>query len=274
MKVCVFTGPTLGSDEVRAQLDALVLPPASQGDVFRAALGGCQVIGIIDGRFEEVPSVWHKEILWAMSQGVHVFGSASMGALRAAELAAFGMEGVGKIFAAYQEGVFEDDDEVAVVHGPAESGYRCLSEAMVNVRATLAAAVAAKIISETTAALLVSIAKSLHYSERTYPRILQHRSRQEASSLELDCLQNWLSTGSVDQKRLDAVAMLRVMRERLDAGIQPKRVDYVLEQTKYWNAAMRETEAPEPDLVAEDLSEDIRPFLRRILERSRGSSQP
>ena len=34
----------------------------------------------------------------------------------AAELAAFGMQGVGAIFAAYRDGALEDDDEVAVVH--------------------------------------------------------------------------------------------------------------------------------------------------------------
>ena len=66
-----------------------------------------------------------------------MFGAASMGALRAAELAAFGMEGVGAIFEAFREGVLEDDDEVAVIHGPAEFGYPVLSEAMVNIRRTL-----------------------------------------------------------------------------------------------------------------------------------------
>ena len=63
-----------------------------------------RAVGIIDGYFQQVPSVWHKEILWAMAQGVHVFGSASMGALRAAELAPFGMRGVGLIFEAYRDG--------------------------------------------------------------------------------------------------------------------------------------------------------------------------
>ncbi len=81
-----------------------------------------------------------------MAQGIHVFGSASMGALRAAELAAFGMEGVGAIFEAYRDGALEDDDEVAVVHGPAESGYRALSVALVNIRHTLAAAEAQSVI--------------------------------------------------------------------------------------------------------------------------------
>ena len=55
-----------------------------------------RAIGIIDGVFLDVASVWHREILWALSQGVHVFGAASMGALRAAELDGFGMRGVGR----------------------------------------------------------------------------------------------------------------------------------------------------------------------------------
>jgi len=84
-----------------------------------------------------------------MSQGIHVFGSASMGALRAAELAAFGMEGVGSIYEAYREGQLEDDDEVAVAHMPAAYGYKCTSTAMVDIRATLVAAQAEGVISAT-----------------------------------------------------------------------------------------------------------------------------
>ena len=130
MSIFVFVGPTLGVEEARTILDATYLPPASQGDVFRlVATHDARIVGIIDGHFQEVPSVWHKELLWAMSQGVHVLGAASMGALRAAELAAFGMVGEGRIFEAYRTGVlepydapFEDDDEVAVVYAPAELG--------------------------------------------------------------------------------------------------------------------------------------------------------
>ena len=61
-------------------------PPARQGDVYRAALARPAIIGIIDGYFETMPTVWHKEILWAMAKGIHVYGAASIGALRAAEL--------------------------------------------------------------------------------------------------------------------------------------------------------------------------------------------
>ena len=71
---------------------------------------------------------------------MQVFGASSMGALRAAELAPFGMDGRRRIFEAFRGGELEDDDEVAVVHADADAGYRPLSDAMVDMRATLAAA--------------------------------------------------------------------------------------------------------------------------------------
>ena len=75
MTVYVFTGPSLPPKDARAELDAIFLPPVSQGDVYRFAIERPAAIGIIDGFFENVPSVWHKEILWAMAQGIHVFGA-------------------------------------------------------------------------------------------------------------------------------------------------------------------------------------------------------
>src|SRR5439155_25574779 len=103
MSVYVFTGPTISAAEAARELQAMYLPPAAEGDVYRVARKRPQAIGIIDGYFQSTPPVRHKEILWAMSRGIHVFGSASMGALRAAELASFGMEGVGTIFEFYRD---------------------------------------------------------------------------------------------------------------------------------------------------------------------------
>ena len=60
-----------------------------------------------------------------------------MGALRAVELEPFGMIGIGRVFEAYRRGFLEGDDEVAVLHGPAEIGYPTLTEALVNFRASL-----------------------------------------------------------------------------------------------------------------------------------------
>ena len=72
----------------------IYLPPAEQGSVVRAVRAyQPRAIVLIDGSFGKVPAVRHKEILWALAKGIPVFGRASMGALRAAELAGFGMQG-------------------------------------------------------------------------------------------------------------------------------------------------------------------------------------
>lgn len=237
--IYIFTGPTLSAEEGRAELDATFLPPVAQGDVYRATLEQPVAIGIIDGYFERVPAVWHKEILWAMSEGIHVFGCSSMGALRAAELAAFGMEGVGSIFESFQRGELEDDDEVTVAHGSAEDGYRLLSEAMVNLRATLEKAQAGSVVDARTRAVLERVAKGLFYMERAWPTVLSRAAREGVPASKLKALRDWLPTGRVDQKRLDALAMLRTLRERLAEGLAPKQVRYHFEHTDAWEEVRR-----------------------------------
>ena len=231
MKACVFVGPTLRAEDLPPDGDIVVLPPVAQGDVYRVAQERPSAIGIVDGYFEGVLSVWHKEILWAMAEGIHVFGSASMGALRAAELHPFGMYGTGRIFEAYRDGELEDDDEVAVIHGPAETGYLALSEAMVNIRETLAAAERSGIIADTTRDALVRIAKELFYHDRTFERLLERAAERSVPPRELAALRAWLPQGRVDRKREDALAMLAAMRALLAAGPEPMQVDYTLEWT-------------------------------------------
>ena len=92
----------------------------------RATCGGrrpaTRAIALVDGVFESVPSVWHHELLDALDAGVAVFGGASMGALRAAELAPHGMVGVGGVLGWYRDGLVRGDDEVALLHGGAKTG--------------------------------------------------------------------------------------------------------------------------------------------------------
>ncbi|CAH2404999.1 TfuA-like protein [Mesorhizobium ventifaucium] len=211
MKPVVFVGPTVDVRTALALLKAEYRSPARQGDILRSVLDGVPAIGLIDGYFERVPSVWHKEILVALARGTHVYGSSSMGALRASELHSFGMRGVGKVFQSYQEGRIEDDDEVAIQHAPPELGYAPLSEAMVNIRATLTAALEAKVIGAALAASLTRIAKQTHYKNRSYENLIRHGRE---NGLSIDCLsrfESWLGNGKVDQKRLDALELLKEM---------------------------------------------------------------
>jgi len=265
MTIIVFTGPTLPPAEAAKLLDAVYLPPAAIGDVYRAAQRRPHAIGIIDGFFESIPSVWHKEVLWAMAQGIRVFGAASMGALRAAELAAFGMVGVGAVFEAYRDGVIEDDDEVAVVHGPAELGYPQLSEAMVNIRATLRKASTAGVVTPATEAALIDIGKSLFYKQRNYKRLLAAAGQSTLPGDELTRLQAWLPQNQVNQKRLDAIALLRAVAVVRDDAGAPSPASYVFEHTMLWASVERQFSAPpdeKPDAPAagdrDELIEELR----------------
>lgn len=236
--VIVFLGPTLPVAAARRVLGADYRPPVAQGDVLRAVLERPAAIAIIDGYFENVPAVWHKEILFAMSKGIPVLGAASMGALRAAELHTFGMEGVGAVFDAYLDGRLEDDDEVAVTHGPAELGYPCLSEAMVNIRRTLSDAHAADILSVPAMRHLQDIAKRLCYRDRNYGRILRE-AEGEVDPAEISGFREWLPTGRADQKREDALALLVHVRDQIGAGTLGVRPLYAFEHTTMWERVSR-----------------------------------
>lgn len=230
----IFVGPTLRTAQVLARLpDAVVRPPARQGDVLRVVRDeGAGVIGLIDGAFLDVPAVWHREILWALERGVRVVGAASMGALRAAELHVFGMEGVGVVFEAYRDGVlpgwdgaFEDDDEVAVVHAPDALGHAALSDAMVDIRVTLARAEAACGLARAGRDRLAAAMKALHFPERSIGRL-----RALAVAGGEAGLAGWLEAGHASQKEADGLALLDVIA----SGAAVVRPGFRMERSLVW----------------------------------------
>jgi hypothetical protein len=239
MKAVIFAGPSWPPRARPSDPRFEWRPPVRQGELYRAALGRPAVIGLIDAYFEATPTVWHKEILWAMAQGIHVFGAASIGALRAAELDTFGMRGIGRIYEDFRDGVLEDDDEVAVLHGPEELGYPPVTEAMVNIRATLAAAIREKIVVEPLAADLIRIAKTMFYKQRTWRTMLDGAVASGLDAVALARLRGWLPAGLVDQKRRDALAMVDALTAHIAWQIPPLRVDYDLADTAAWQAARR-----------------------------------
>jgi hypothetical protein len=262
VSVYIFVGPTLRREEVTAACEAVCLPPVAQGDVYRIAQARPRAIGIIDGYFAGAPAVWHKEILWALAQGILVFGSASMGALRAAELHQFGMQGVGQIFEAFRDGVLEDDDEVAVIHGPAEIGYPAMSEPMVNIRATLARATRDGVLSAEANQRIETAAKSLFFPQRNWTDIVAAAAAQGVEPDALATLRDWLPGHRIDQKRADALAMLASMQRMLaQPNLSPPRFHF--ERTHLWErltAAPREPADPgTPEMQAQhDVLEELR----------------
>ncbi len=164
----VFVGPTLAMPDVMAAApEATAHPPVAHGDLLRLDLAREDTVVIVDGYFHQVASVRHKEILWLLAKRVRVIGCASMGALRAAELARFGMVGNGVVFEMYRDGRIDGDDEVAVRHADGPD-YRELGVPLVNVRHAAAAARHAGVLTDAAAAAVVEAGRSLYYTERTW----------------------------------------------------------------------------------------------------------
>lgn len=205
MTTLIYVGPTLPAAEVAARLPgATVLPPVAVGDVL-AAVQRKRIarIAIIDGYFERMAAVWHKELLIALERGVAVWGAASMGALRAAELAPYGMRGVGAIYTAFARGTLTADDEVAVAHLPAEHGYRAVSDALVNLRDGIAKA---PMLSAKLRARLVALAQARFYRERSWDRLIADARAAGLPRRPLDALAAWPKP---DRKAADARLLLR-----------------------------------------------------------------
>lgn len=161
---------------------------------------------IVDGEFRQTLSVWHKEILHGLGQGIRVLGASSMGALRAAELERFGMEGVGEVFAYYRDGWLTSDADVALVHGTEDDGYPALTWPMVNVRATAAALAADGALGAGEEQTVLAAAEALHFTERTPRNLTRALVDVQVPADRAAVLADLVTQRYVDQKAADARA--------------------------------------------------------------------
>jgi hypothetical protein len=185
------------------------------------AAGECPpLIGLIDGVFmHELPPSPH-EVLRVLQQGVPVLGSSSLGALRAVELAPFGMVGIGRVYEWFQTGVLDADDEVALVFHAER--LNAISEPMVNIRHALAEAVRAGVLAPCDEQTLIRVGKELYFPDRSWKRLLRE-ARDQVATMALDALERFVRGTDLDLKARDARLLLeeaaRSMRNRYPAVV-------------------------------------------------------
>ncbi|MFF2126749.1 TfuA-like protein [Streptomyces olivochromogenes] len=290
MTVFLFVGPSLPR-EVRercagqAVLQAMgqagehveVLPPVAAGDLPRLGARSGDTVGIVDGLFHRRPAVRHKEILDLLDSGVRVHGAARMGALRAAELTAYGMTGHGRIFADYHRGAITADDEVALLHGTEAEDYQSFTEALVNVRYALADAAARGLLPARVADAVLAAGARLPFVERTRAAILAAAARGGIGETELATVDEVLSCAP-DAKRTDALALLESV---LGSGVRPEgggERTWRLRETlhlRQWRSAARGSHDPAAGWVPEEqihrlaqvLAADYPAFRERVAMR-------
>src|SRR5262245_22084371 len=208
--IAVFLGPSLDLATARSILPANYYPPVRMGDIYRLLATGVRRIVIIDGVFHASVPVWQREILAALKAGIAVVGASSMGALRAAELAPYGMIGCGTVFQWYVQGRIAGDDEVALLHAPANQGYRGVSEALVNMRDTLARACQAGILASAACAELLAWLKGLFYGHRTYDALFASPPFARLPQPTQQALITFLRDHRRDLKRQDTLGTLKL----------------------------------------------------------------
>jgi len=168
----VYLGPSLPRDEAQSLLDADYRPPVKRGDLPHSFDG---TIVMIDGEFGQSLSVSPNEVLRLLDQGTRIIGASSMGALRAAELYPYGMQGCGWIFDAYMSGRLIADDEVAVTYSPLD--LAALTVPLVNVRVWLERLESTGRIDGPTGRMLLARARRIFYADRTEEHLLAEWER-------------------------------------------------------------------------------------------------
>lgn len=207
--IAVFLGPSLARHKAEQVLSANYYPPVRMGDVYRLMATGVRAIVVIDGVFHATTPVWPRELVTALDNGIAVFGAASMGALRAAELDQLGMIGCGQIYEWYRDGLIAGDDEVALLHTEEALGYQAMSEPLVNMRHVLTQALGRGLLTPSQADTLLELVKNRYFGDRSYHVWLQSALVKGLPPAQRGALTDFLTENPPNLKQEDAKGVLR-----------------------------------------------------------------
>lgn len=187
--VHVFVGPTAYLANVPVDARVTFHPPVGRGDVdLLVETRAAATLVIVDGVFRDRLAVSHRELLRALARGWQVWGLASMGALRAVELASYGMRGSGRVFERALADAHFRDDEVTLLHAPAPR-FQPITEALVNLRELITALVAEHLLPESRARLLEDELARSWFGARSLQRVTEAVVEHAGAGLErLDSL--------------------------------------------------------------------------------------
>ena len=208
MTLHVFAGPSLVDSPVTGLPGVCRHPPVAHGDVYQVRLRPDDAVVIVDGVYQHTPPVRHKEILELAGSGVPVYGAASIGALRACDLAGHGITGLGTVFGWYRDGRLESDADVALVHGDGDSDFRAFTHAVASIIGAADHLVRAGRLDTGTAGTLAEVARSVHFAERSTGALLAAADAAGLGPAMQETLHALARPGG-DVKRTDAETAVR-----------------------------------------------------------------
>jgi TfuA protein len=207
-KPVIFLGPSLSREKARKILDADYRLPAKKGDLLQLILKEVDIVGLVDGYFlQDYPPTPIEVYNLVRKRSVKVFGSSSLGALRAVELGKYGMIGIGKIFRLFRDGILESDDEVAVTFTD-YTNYK--SEALIDIRYNLFLAQKYKIIDNRTGRSILKVSKQTYFPYRTYEDILDKcKLKYPEINSQVESFRGYILNNKKSLKERDAVRLLK-----------------------------------------------------------------
>ena len=211
-RAVLFAGPSIAGLVIPSGID--LRPPAVCGDLSALLPDPPPAVGVVDGFFGLAPTVWHSEILELLARGVRIFGASSLGALRAAELAEAGMEGVGAIYAGYRAGVIERDDAVMLLHAPAEYGFAPLTLPLVDAEYALNA-VACR---PSERRMMQRIVRTMPYARRTWRSCLEAYRARVGKDFPISLAE---LSDAPSLKELDAALLVECLQEAVRFATGP-----------------------------------------------------
>ena len=207
-KPVIFLGPSLSREKARKILDADYRLPAKKGDLLQLILKEVNIVGLVDGYFlQDYPPTPIEVYNLVRKRNVKVFGSSSLGALRAVELGKYGMIGIGKIFRLFRDGILESDDEVAVTFTD-YTNYK--SEALIDIRYNLFLAQKYNIIDSSIGRSILKVSKQTYFPYRTYEDILDKcKSKYPEINSKIESFRDYILNNRKSLKERDAVRLLK-----------------------------------------------------------------
>ena len=207
-KIKVYGGLSVFQEDVEAIFpNASFSKPIKRGGTFRDVQDGYHVIVIIDGRFQQSMAVSPSELMDTLRCGVRVYGSSSMGALRAVELEPYGMIGYGEIFEHIKRTPYFRDDYLGQVF--TEEGHNSLSEPYVNFMFSINKMRDAKEISPADHDVLDELYKQLHFGERDLYSLIEQIKQKHSEDQERLIGKAKQVFSYHNQKREDGLGLLK-----------------------------------------------------------------
>ncbi len=206
MPPVVFLGPSAPASDILSVLPhATIRPPARRGDLYAYRILKHNLFLILDGSFGGVLAISPREVVDVATDGAVVVGASSMGALRAADCSPAGVVGVGVISRLFRTRRISSEDEVVVQYHE-ERPFPALTEPLINVRLAVRRAERKGLIATSDAEKIIAAAQSLHFTHRTWLRIL----KEAECHLSADTI---TFLRGVDVKRADAVLAAKRIAE-------------------------------------------------------------